>query len=174
MRSNPLRFVTLFAALAAVIFAPSAHAQSASRVYFNQDIFIALGQQVANATCLFCSIQVEGDLAGRAIVIGGNVNVSGRVNGPVWIFFGNAVIDSQARIGGNAVVVGGNAVYETDDSIAGNAWVIGGHLSPLGGRHRPINAHRVSFSPLFFISLGITCLILLSAIFFPRRKTDPA
>jgi hypothetical protein len=146
-----------------------------SRTYFNQDIFVAQGQQIHNATCIFCSVQVEGDLTGHVFVLFGSLNVTGRVERGATVIGGNAVIDSQARIGGNALVVGGNAVYETDESISGNAWVIGGHLSPVGGRSIRIRStHRLSFSPVFFSGVAIAVFLLLSVLFLPRRRSDPA
>ena len=38
------------------------------------------GQQIHNATCIFCSVQVEGDVTGRVLVLFGNLNVTGRVD----------------------------------------------------------------------------------------------
>jgi hypothetical protein len=150
-----------------------AHAQGrGNRSYFNEDIFVAQGQQIHNAICLFCSVQVEGDLTGRVFVLFGSLNISGRVQGSAVVVGGNTVIDSQARLGGNAIVVGGNAVYETDESISGNAYVIGGHLSTFGDRTK--SPRRVSFSPAFFFSLAAAILLLLSALFFPRRRPNPA
>jgi len=162
-----------FLGLVLLILLPAvrAHAQGGSRTYFNQDIFIAQGQQVHNATCIFCSVQVEGDLTGRVFVLFGNLNVVGRVDGRATVIGGNAVIDSQARVGGNALVVGGNAVYETDDSISGNAWVVGGHLSPVGGA-RARSTHRVSFSPYLFTGAAIAVFFLLSVLFLPRRRSE--
>jgi carbonic anhydrase/acetyltransferase-like protein (isoleucine patch superfamily) len=143
-----------------------------SRTYFNQDIFVAQGQQIHNATCIFCSVQVEGDLTGRVFVLFGNLNVTGRIQGKAVVIGGNAVIDSQARIGGNALIVGGNAVYETDESISGNAWVVGGHLSPVGGH--PRLTHRASFSPVTLSSAALAVFLLLSVLLFPRRRADTA
>lgn len=142
-----------------------------SRTYFNQDIFVAQGQQIQNATCIFCSVQIEGDVTGHVFVLFGNLNVTGRIEGRTTVIGGNTVIDSQARIGGSALVIGGNAVYETDDSISGNAWVVGGHLSPIANRPRTV--HRASFSPFLFSAIAVVVL-LLSALFLPRRKPDPA
>lgn len=161
--------LVLLASLPAV----RAQAQGGSRTYFNQDIFIAQGQQVHNATCIFCSVQVEGDLTGRVFVLFGNLNVVGRVDGRATVIGGNAVVDSQARIGGNALVVGGNAVYETDESISGSAWVIGGHLSPVGGV-RPHTSHRASFSPVLFSGMAVAAFLLLSLLFIPRRRSEAA
>ena len=145
---------------------------SGSRIFFNEDIFVAQGQQIHNATCLFCSVQVEGDLTGNVFVLFGSLNVTGHVGGRATVIGGNAVIDSQARIGGNALVVGGNAVYETDDSIGGNAWVVGGHLSP--SRRHAHSAHRFSFSPMISLVLTIAAFLLCTPLFIRRRRIDPA
>jgi hypothetical protein len=158
--------------LLSVLFTSAvAHAQHhGSRTYFHQDIFVGQGQQIHNATCFFCSVQVEGDVTGRVFVLFGNINVSGRVDGPSTVIGGNAVIDSQAHIGGNALVVIGNAVYEAEDSIAGNAWVIGGHLSPVS--HRVQSSHRMSFSPVVFFAAAIVLFFLLAILLMPRHGID--
>jgi hypothetical protein len=154
-----------------LLLVSAAHAQArGNRVYFGQDIFVASGQQVHNAVCVFCSVQVEGDLTGRALVLFGNLNVTGRVDRNATVIGGNAVIDSQARIGGNAIVLGGNAVYETDDSVSGSAYVLGGHLSKMGGHVK--SSRRLSVSPVIFSLLALLTVLLLSALFFPRvRRT---
>jgi hypothetical protein len=140
-----------------------------NRTYVGQDIFVAAGQQVHNATCLFCSVQVEGDLTGRVFVLFGSLNVSGQVRQSATVIWGNAVVDSQARIGGDTVVLGGNAVYETDESLSGSAYVLGGHLSHVSksGERR---GHRVTVSPLFFGLLAAVALLLLSVAIAPRVR----
>ena len=77
-----------------------------NRTYVGQDIYVASGQQIHNATCLFCSVQVEGDMTGHVFVLFGSVNVSGQVQRSALVIWGNAVVDSQARIGGDTVVCG--------------------------------------------------------------------
>src|SRR5271170_3521553 len=106
-----------------------AFGQAPNRSYMGEDIFVASGQQVHNATCIFCSVQVEGDVSGRVLVLFGSANVSGQVRRSATVIWGNAVVDSGARIGGDTVVLGGNAVYETDESLSGSAYVLGGHMS---------------------------------------------
>ncbi len=88
--SSVLRFFFFSASTAA-------RAQGGSRTYFNQDIFIAQGQQVHNATCIFCSVQIEGDLTGNVFVLFGNLNVTGRVDGRTTVIGGNAVIDLRRQ-----------------------------------------------------------------------------
>ncbi|HEY0161468.1 MAG TPA: hypothetical protein VGB69_02210 [Edaphobacter sp.] len=169
--SGLLCLVLLLLGATAARSQPQAHG-SGSRTYFNQDIFVAQGQQIRNAACIFCSVQIEGDLTGHVFVLFGSLNVTGRVEGRVTVVGGNAVIDSQARVGGNALVIGGNAVYETDESIAGNAWVIGGHLTPVNNRHSSVR--RAAFSPVLFSVAGLAAFLLLSALFLPRRRSGAA
>ena len=172
MTTFATRFLSIVILFLAAAGARGQTHNQGSRMYFNQDIFVAQGQQIHNATCIFCSVQIEGDVTGRVLVLFGNLNVTGRVDGRATVIGGNAVVDSQARIGGSAVVVGGNAVYETDESISGNAWVVGGHLSPVGSRPRSI--HRISFSPILFSGVAIAAFLLLSLFLLPRRRPDPA
>ena len=145
-----------------------------NRTYLGQDIFVAAGQQVHNATCLFCSVQVEGDLTGHVFVLFGSVNVSGQVRRSATVIWGNAVVDSQARIGGDTVVLGGNAVYEADESLSGSAYVVGGHLSHVSRASGQDGGRRVSLSPLFSGLLGVAALLLLSVFIVPRVRRHVA
>jgi hypothetical protein len=144
-----------------------------NRTYMGQDIFVAAGQQVHNATCLFCSVQVEGDLTGHVFVLFGNLNVSGQVKRSATVVWGNAVVDSQARVGGDTTVLAGNAVYETDESLSGSVYVLGGHLSHVA-RPSEQGAHRMSVGPLFFFLLTALVLLLLSLLLVPRIRRRSA
>jgi len=133
-----------------------------NRTYMGEDIYVAAGQQVHNATCILCSVQVEGDLTGHVFVLFGSLNLSGQMQKGAVVVGGNAVVDSQARIGGDTVVLGGNAVYETDESLGGSAYVVGGHLSHVPLAHGQTRSHpRVSLSPVFSAWLGLGALLLL-------------
>jgi hypothetical protein len=136
-----------------------------NRTYIGQDIFIGAGQEVHNATCLFCSVQVEGELSGRAVVLFGNLNVSGQVQHSATVVGGNAVVDAQARIGGDTAVLGGNAVYETEESLSGSVYVLGGHLSRTGSHAK--SQRRLSLNPFGFFSLAAIGLLLLSLLVTP-------
>jgi hypothetical protein len=146
-----------------------------NRTYIGQDIFVASGQQIHNATCLFCSVQVEGDLTGHVFVLFGSVNVSGQVQRSATVIWGNAVVDSQARIGGNTVVLWGNAVYETDESLSGSAYVLGGHMSHvLKASAEGRSPHRVSVGPMFLGLLAVLVLLLLSFLIVLRIRRRAA
>ena len=143
----------------------------ASRTYLGQDIFVAPGQNIGNARCLFCSVQVDGDISGDVFVLFGNLTVTGRVAGNTAVLGGNTVVDSQARIGGRTTVIGGNAVYESDEALSGNAYVIGGHISSFAGRSSP--RRRVSLSPAFSAALALLAFLLLAVALFPHRRRHP-
>jgi hypothetical protein len=145
-----------------------------NRSYVGEDIYVASGQQVHNATCMFCSVQVEGDVTGRVFVLFGSINISGRVEQSATVLGGNAVVDSQARIGGDTVVVGGNAVYEMDESLAGSVYVLGGHLSHVSRAAGAAALKRVSLSPLVSVLLAVLALILLSVLILPRVRRRTA
>lgn len=140
----------------------------ANRTYLGQDIFVAPGQQIGNATCLFCSVQVEGDLTGNVLVLFGNLTVSGHVGGNSTVLAGNTVVDSQARISGRTTVIDGNAVYETDDALSGNVYVLGGHISSFAGRGSP--RPRLALSPTVFTAIAILVILLFAALLFPRSR----
>lgn len=146
-----------------------------NRTFVREEVFVAAGQQVHNATCLFCSVQVEGDLTGHVFVLFGNLNVSGQVRGNATVIWGNVVVDSQARIAGNTLVLGGNAVYETDESLAGSAYVVGGHLShvPRASAQKEIPS-RVSLGPLYSGLIGVVILLLLSVMIVPKVRRGVA
>ncbi len=160
-----------FSALGQSPAGPSPHPSHppANRTYFGQDIFVAEAQQIHNATCIFCSVQVEGDLSGSVFVLFGNLTVTGRVTGDATVLGGNTVVDSQARINGRTLVLGGNAVYETDEALTGNAYVLGGHISSFAGRTSP--RRRISLSPLVTTALGVLAVLLLAALVVPRTRT---
>jgi hypothetical protein len=145
-----------------------------NRTYVGQDIFVGSGQLIHNATCVFCSVQVEGDLTGHVFVLFGSVNVSGQVQGSTTVIWGNAVVDSQARIGGDTLVLGGNAVYETDESLSGSAYVLGGHLSRVSRGRTEGRRHRFSVGPVFFGLLAVLGVLLLFLLIVPLLRRRPA
>ena len=151
---------------------------SGNRTYVDSRIFLSpqASRCITRRVC-FASVQVEGDVTGRVLVLFGSVNVSGQVHRSAnLVVWGNAVVDSQARIGGDTVVLGGNAVYEVDECSRGSAYVLGGHLShvtrPSGEGER---RHRVNVSPFFFWGLAVVVVLLLvSWAFGPRVRQHVA
>ena len=133
-----------------------------NRVYFGQDIYVAANQRIHNAVCVFCSVQVEGDLTGSALVLFGNATVAGRVDRSVTVVGGNAVVDAEARI------LGRTAVIEAEEALSGDALGLGGHVSNLAGP-RSRSSRRLAMSPVMASGLALLGLLLLTPFWFPRR-----
>ena len=141
------------------------------RGYFNQDLFVPKGQMVHNATCVFCSVQVEGDVTGRVVVLFGNLSVNGEIKGTTLVVGGNAVFDGQARVLQSTVVLFGNLVYETEEVLTGSAYVLGGHSSSYAARSSL--RRRLALSPRLVTTLALLLfLLLLVAAYGVRQRRD--
>ena len=145
------------------------------RTYVGQNLYIPKGQQIRNIMCLFCSVQVEGDVAGRVVVLFGNLSVTGRIGGSAVVLDGNAVLDAQAHILGDTVVLLGNAVYESNDVLSGSTYVLGGHASNFevqGKQHRRFRMSRGTLTGLGLLCGGLLALLLVGAA--RQRRPHPA
>lgn len=138
------------------------------RVYFNQDLFIPKGQVVHNATCVFCSVQVEGDVTGRVLVLFGNLSVNGEIKGTTTVVGGNAVFDGQARALRSTIVLFGNLVYETEEVLTGSAYVLGGHSSSYAARQKM--RRRLTLSPRLVSTLALLGSLLLLVVAYGVRQ----
>ncbi len=150
---------------------PAKAGERVDRAYFGQDIFIPKGQTIHNATCVFCSVQVEGDVSGKVLVLFGNLSVTGRIDHGATVVGGNAVFDAQARVQRTTAVLFGNLVYETEDVLAGSAYVLGGHSSSYAAREGL--RRRFALSPGLVTTLallGFILLLLAAAMGFRHRR----
>ncbi len=141
------------------------------RGYFNQDLFVPKGQVIHNATCVFCSVQVEGDVTGRVLVLFGSLSVTGEIKGGATVVGGNAVFDGQARVMRSTLVLFGNLVYETEEVLTGSAYVLGGHSSSYGLR-RGLR-RRLAMGPQLVSTLALLGFLLVFLVAYGvRRRRD--
>lgn len=150
---------------------PPLRPTAVDRAYLNQDLFVPKGQVIHNATCIFCSVQVEGDVTGRVLVLFGNLSVNGEIQGTTTVVGGNAVFDGRARALRSTVVLFGNLVYETEDVLTGSAYVLGGHSSSYATRQSL--RRRLALSPKLLSTLVLLGLLLvLLAAFGVRQRHE--
>ncbi len=143
-------------------------AAAVDRAYFNQDLFVPKGQVIHNATCVFCSVQVEGDVTGRVVVLFGNLSVNGEIQGTTVVMGGNAVFDGQARVLRSTVVLFGNLVYETDEVLTGSAYVLGGHSSSYAARGSL--RRRLALGPRLVSTLALLGFLLIFLVAYGVRQ----
>ena len=147
---------------AAVAPREAAAPHAMSRTYVRQNLFIPEGQQVKNVLCLFCSVQIEGDVTGRVVVLFGNLSVAGRVGGDALVLDGNAIFDVRAHIVGDTVVLLGNAIYEGANVFSGAAYVLGGHAPSFDTSQK--TRRRFSLSPVTLTLLALLGLGLVVGV----------
>ena len=128
------------------------------------------GQVIHNATCVFCSAQVDGEVTGRVLVLFGNLSVNGEVRGRTTVVGGNAVLDGQARVRRLMLVLFGNLVYESEEALSGSAYVLGGHTS--GYMARQSVRRRLAIGPRLISTVALLgfLLALLTAYGVRQRR----
>ena len=143
------------------------------RAYLNQDLFVPKGQVIHNATCVFCSVQVEGDVTGRVLVLFGNLSVNGEIQKTTVVVGGNAVFDGRARALRSTIVLFGNLVYESEEVLTGSAYVLGGHSSSYAARQSL--RRRLAVSPKLLstlVLLGLLAVLMAAFGAWQRRKAS--
>jgi cytoskeletal protein CcmA (bactofilin family) len=125
-RSHPL-----FSACVLVCLAVSTTAFAASkadRTSWGHNISVGPNEQVADVTCIACSIRVRGQVAGDVTTVGGSVLVEdqGQVAGDVTAVAGNVSLDKAVKIAGDVTVVGGEMRRDSQASVGGDVTAVGG------------------------------------------------
>lgn len=100
----PGRFV-----LCTLLLLPSsAGPSSPDALHVGKNVAVAPGQVLHNVSCILCSAEVEGRVAGSVRVFAGNVFLNGPVAGNVLAFGGNVTLAGQSKVGGRVVIFGGH------------------------------------------------------------------
>ncbi|HEV3207426.1 MAG TPA: polymer-forming cytoskeletal protein [Terriglobales bacterium] len=137
----------LIAGTLTAILIPFAMAEAADRDRFqiNHDIRISPDDNVADVTCINCSVHVRGHVSGDVVAIHGSVMVEqgASIAGDLTAIGGNARLESGSQVAGDLVAVGGNVRRDPQatvggdvTSLAGGGWVFLVFLVPvvfLGG-----------------------------------------
>ncbi len=91
------------------LFAPSAaRAQGRDFVQFGNDIVVRNGEEVHDAVCFLCSIEIDGTVNGDTVAFLGNIHVRGHAQRDAVVFLGNVTLGENASIEHDVVVFAGN------------------------------------------------------------------
>lgn len=129
--------------------APALGQFSQNRVHIGHDLVLEAGQHTKNAVCVLCSSHVEGPVDGDLFVFAGNAYIDSAVHGGVLAFGGKVTLTGNAAIGGRVLVFGGK-LYQ--DSAAKTAI-------------RPAVISPAIFIPMLLFLAGC----IYGVIFFLRR-----
>ena len=91
------------------LFAPlAAQAQGRDVVQFGNDIVVRGGEDVHDAVCFLCSIEIDGTVNGDTVAFLGNIRVRGHAQHDAVAFLGNVSLGEGASIERDVVVFAGN------------------------------------------------------------------
>ncbi|MFZ0760156.1 MAG: hypothetical protein WAM69_09420 [Candidatus Sulfotelmatobacter sp.] len=103
-------------------------AAKADRTQFGNNINIGPNEEVADVTCVGCSIRVRGQVSGDATAVAGSVLLAdqAQVAGDVTAVAGDIELDNQVKVGGDVTVVGGKLRRGPQASVSGDVTTVGG------------------------------------------------
>ncbi len=152
VRSSCVRWSAL-AAVAAALLAPGPAGALDHRFMIGESIRVGPDDTLSQATCIFCSIYVEGmvrdttllvlgrlvnrgTIAGDAVVIGGQLESSGSIRGNSVVLAGS--MNLSGEVGGHTIAIVGNSVAR------GESVRIGGDALTVMGRKEGFTPDRVA------------------------------
>jgi hypothetical protein len=147
-------------AFSVCLFAPTvAHAQQRDAVQFANDIAIHEGEEVHDAVCFLCSIEVDGTVHGDLVAFLGNIHVRGHAEHDAVAFLGNITLGENASIDHDAVIFAGSLRKSPGSSI---------------GRDRVVFPLFLFLLPLLFFA-GFVALIVwaIRALVYRNRPVYP-
>ena len=97
----------VFSGLILVLLRPSPDLLQVGR-----NISVVTDNQLQNATCILCSVDVSGHIPGHVRAFAGNVSVSGWVNGNILVFGGNVSLAAGSVASGSVVIIGGHLLQD--------------------------------------------------------------
>jgi hypothetical protein len=129
--------------------------------HFGHDIRISADQKAADVTCIYCSVYVEGQVAGEITAIHGNIVIQdgAMTGGEVTAVLGDVRMADNTKVAGELTVVGGKLRRSSTASVAGDVTVMEGTTA----------VYMMLLSPFLFLAGVIALIVWL----IRRRKPAP-
>ena len=131
------------------------------RTSWGNNISVGPNDQVADVTCIACSIRIRGQVAGDATTVGGSIIIEGpgQVSGDVTAVAGNARLDKDVKVAGDVTVVGGELRRDAAASVSGDVTAMGG---------------RAWIVPILLVPFVILGLFVAFVVWLVQRLSRPA
>jgi hypothetical protein len=142
------------------LFAPAmARAQARDAVQFANDIVVHQGEEVHDAVCFLCSIEVDGTVHGDMVAFLGNIHVRGHAEHDAVAFLGSVTLGENASIDHDVVVFAGRLHNGPGSSI---------------GRDRVVFPMFLFLLPfLFFLGFIVLIVWAIRALVYRNRPVYP-
>jgi hypothetical protein len=145
-------------ALSFAILATPAHAAQ-DVVHFGSSIDVGPNEEIHDAVCFFCSVNVQGTVNGDIVSFFGSVRISGHARHDVVDFFGDVKAADDSSIGHNLVNFFGSVWLGENVSVDRDAVVMFGsmHSAPTAtfGGDRVVEPGWIFWGPFLLIFGGI-------------------
>jgi hypothetical protein len=149
-------------ALTLVALSTPAHAAQ-DVVHFGSMIDVGANEEIHDAVCFFCSVNVEGTVNGDIVSFFGSVRISGRANHDVVDFFGDIKAADNSSIGHNVVNFFGNVSLGENVTVDRDTVVMFGSMRSAAtasfGGSRVVEPGWVFWGPFLLIFGGIYFVI---------------
>lgn len=179
MSRQRARFETTLTLIAAALLATGAAQADPHRFMIGESIYVGPDDTLDQATCVVCSIRVDGvvketaflvlgrlvnhgTIEGDAVVIGGSLESEGPVNGNSVVIAGNMRL--LGDVGGDAITVMGSIEADSGVTIGGDAVTVLGRQTGIsadavGGTIEQLGSDRVGH---LMLSGAIVALLVLA------------
>lgn len=128
MPSHAPRLRLIFAGLIFFVALSSAAFADRDRTQVGHTISVGPDEDVGDATCFGCSIQVRGHVTGDVTAFGGSIVVEdrGQVGGDATAFGGDIRVDKEAKVARDVTVFGGRIRRDPASTVGGDVTTMGG------------------------------------------------
>jgi hypothetical protein len=142
-------------------------------VHIFSNVYVAPDSTVHDAVCIFCNVNVEGEVQGDVVSIFGTVHIASKADHDVVSIFGGVSADDDARISGDMVSIFGMVRLGENVSIGKDMVAMFGIVhapdSVTVGHDRVSMPGIVLSAPLLFLGL-IVILIVREYRAYRRRQ----
>jgi hypothetical protein len=149
--------VALLALAFVVLSTPARAAQDV--VHFGSSIDVGANEEIHDAVCFFCSVNVQGTVNGNIVSFFGSVRISGHAEHDVVDFFGDVKVSDDSSIGHDLVNFFGSVWLGENASVDRDAVVMFGsmHSAPSAsfGGNRVVEPGWIFWGPFLLIFAGI-------------------
>ena len=156
----------LICGLALLVLAAAAPARAEKDVvHFGSTIDVGAGENIHDAVCFFCSVNVRGTVRGDLVVFFGDVRIDGHADHDVVNFFGSVKAADDTAIGHDLVNFFGGVELGRNVTVGQDAVVMFGNMREASSSS--VSGSKVVESGLLF---WIPFLLIAGMISFAVRE----
>jgi hypothetical protein len=155
-------FSAALLALTLVVFSTPAHAAQ-DVVHFGSSIDVGANEDIHDAVCFFCSVNVQGTVNGNIVSFFGTVRIAGHAKHDVVDFFGDVKMAEDSSIGHDLVNFFGSVSLGENATVDRDAVVIFGTMRSAStasfGGNRVVEPAWIFWGPFLLIFSGVYFLV---------------